>query len=125
MRVELGKKLLQSLKLRSKDDSLKVFSFVEHVKVQGLVNLEGRNKNSNNVPTDDPHFVAKVQRATEKKFWHYHIGIEQYKPGTAFGDRTSEWVLHYANHEPQFIRLAMLDFHPPFRLPHDDWLVRR
>lgn len=125
MRVELGKKLLQFLQTRDKDDSQKVFNFVTHVKQHGLANLEGRNKNSDDVPKDDPQFLAKVQRAREKKLWHYHIGIKCYKAGTVFGDRTSRWVLHYANHSPESIRLAMLDYHPPFRLPSDAWLVRR
>ncbi|EKN3612531.1 hypothetical protein NUG10_002523 [Yersinia enterocolitica] len=124
MRVEFGKKLLQHLQNLEESETGKVFRFANHVRESGLDGLEGRNKDSINVPPTDPDFEEKVKRAKEKKFWHYHIGIECYDFGR-FGDRTSKWVLHYSNYNPYYVRLAMLDYHPPFRLPRDEWLLLR
>ncbi|STZ09175.1 Uncharacterised protein [Moraxella caprae] len=42
------------LKNYPKADQIKIGLFVEHVKQFGLNNLQGRNKSSDNVPTDDP-----------------------------------------------------------------------
>lgn len=125
MRVELGIKLIKQLQKRSGEDVNKVYKFVNHVKKHGLKKLEGRNKSSDNVPKDDPAFLAKVKRAQEKKFWHYHIGIHEYEPDSVFGDKTSKYILHYANHDPCYIRVAKLDYHPPFLLPYDSWLLLR
>lgn len=124
MRVEFGRKLIEYLQTIEKEQQTKVYNFAKHVKSSGLNGLEGRNKSSAMVPTSDPEYINKVKRATEKKFWHYHVGIEFYENGS-FGDRTSMWVLHYANHEPHYLRLGMLDFHPPFRLPHDRFFKLR
>ncbi|HDL8066261.1 TPA: hypothetical protein PXQ51_002229 [Yersinia enterocolitica] len=124
MRVEFGKKLLQHLQNLEESETGKVFKFANHVREVGFAGLEGRNKNSIQVPLTDPDFEKKVRIAKEKKFWHYHVGIKVYDGGK-FGDKTSRWVLHYANYNPHYIRLAMLDYHPPFRLPRDEWLLIR
>lgn len=79
------------------DDRKKIKAFIDHVKAYGLNGLEGRNKSSDNVPTDDRDFVNKVQVALQLKLWHYHIGIDAYDMSKPFGDRTSEYVLHYMN----------------------------
>lgn len=50
-----------------------------HVRDFGLHDLVGRNKSSDNVPTDDPNWTAKVKYAQEHNLWHYHIGIHTMK----------------------------------------------
>lgn len=131
MRVELGMKLIHQLQKLVVDKTLeedqidKVFNFVEHVKANGLAGLEGRNKDSANVPLDARDYAERVSKAVAKKWWHYHIGINFYETRKNFGDRTSEYVVHYANHSPYYIRLGKLDYHPPFLLPNDDWLNLR
>lgn len=106
----------------SESDRRKIYSFYEHVKKHGLVELEGRNKNSDNVHKDDPNFLEKVAYAIKHKLWHYHIGIVRYDLSRPFGHRTSEWVLHYVNESPESIKIADLDWHPPFRLPTEERL---
>ncbi|MDN8598642.1 hypothetical protein Q0A17_04290 [Citrobacter sp. S2-9] len=103
-------------------DKKKIFAFYQHVQQKGLTLLEGRNKNSDNVPKDDPDFLAKVQYAQANKLWHYHIGIEKYDMQRPFGARTSEWILHYINDVPTCIKIADLDSHPPFSLPAQPFL---
>ncbi|MCW0310544.1 hypothetical protein NB694_000344 [Pantoea ananatis] len=131
MRVEVGKKLIIQLQNLVNDETIeakqidKVYSFINHVKIRGLTDLEGRNKDSSEVPDDAVDRDAKIKQAKDKKWWHYHIGINFYKTYKSFGDRTSEYVLHYANYSPYYIRVAKLDYHPPFLLPFDDYLNLR
>lgn len=128
MRVEMGKKLLYQLQQLVKEEILeedqidKVFNFVKHVSANGLKNLEGRNKDSSNVPLHVDDYAARVAKAVAKKWWHYHIGISLYEQRRSFGDKTSEYVIHYSNYSPYYIRLGKLDYHPPFRIPNDNWL---
>jgi hypothetical protein len=130
MRVELGKRLIKQLqdlvtdKTIEEDQIDKVYVFITHVKKNGLINLEGRNKNSDEVPEHYEDYEERRKKAREKKWWHYHIGIDSYS-GLNFGDKTSEYIIHYANHNPLYIRLGKLDYHPPFLIPYDDWLVYR
>ncbi|EMQ4858681.1 hypothetical protein JA116_13170 [Morganella morganii] len=133
MRVELGIKLakhLQNMVKKEEEQSVdqqvdKVFEFIEHVKNAGLIGLEGRNKDSSNVPLGAPDYDERVKKAKEKKWWHYHVGIWCYDTNKKFGDRTSEYIIHYANYSPYYVRLAKLDYHPPFRLPFDSFLAIR
>lgn len=122
MKVLFGKKLLQSLKNRNKSDSDKVFRFAKHLEVKGFEELEGRNKSSDNVSPNDPMFVRKVRLAQLHDWWHYHIGIASYDMSKPFGKRTSEFVLHYSRKEEPNIKLAKLDYHPPFLIPPDSYL---
>lgn len=130
MRVEFGKKLLKHLKeIVAKEEMEekqvdKVFLFADHVRTHGLKDLEGRNKNSDEIPEDYPDREKRIETARAKKWWHYHIGIECYN-GFIHGDKTSEYIIHYANHSPNYIRLGKLDYHPPFLIPFDEWLVYR
>lgn len=83
----------------------------------GFTNLEGRNKFSDDVSTDDPDFIAKVTFVNEHCLWHYHVGIHEYDPDTVHGDRTSMFVLHYKRNDPANISVNHLSPHPPFTLP--------
>ncbi|MDK4215920.1 hypothetical protein [Pantoea agglomerans] len=131
MRVEVGKHLIREIQQLVNDEIIeveqidKVFCFIDHVKASGFAGLEGRNKDSSNVPAGARNRDSKVQKALAKKWWHYHIGINFYKTRKSYGDRTSEYVLHYANHGPYYIRVAKLDYHPPFLLPHEEYLDLR
>ncbi|MGX9362205.1 hypothetical protein [Pantoea ananatis] len=131
MRVEVGKKLIKQLqsmvsnKIIQAEQIDKVYDFIDHVQASGFAGLEGRNKDSSAVPVEAVDREAKIRKALEKKWWHYHIGINFYKMHKTYGDRTSEYVLHYANHSPNYIRVAKLDYHPPFLLPYDDYLNLR
>ena len=73
------------LKNYPKADQMKIGLFVEHVKQFGLNNLQGRNKSSDNVPTDDLNWLQKVKYTQAYRLWHYHIGIPDY--AGEFGDR--------------------------------------
>jgi len=95
----------------------KISSFLVHVMKNGFDGLEGRNKFSDDVSTDDPEFVIKVKFVREHCLWHYHIGIHEYEPDTDFGDRTSMFVLHYSRMAANVVRVAHMSPHPPFTLP--------
>ena len=96
-------------------DQQKIFDFMRHVQQHGLTNLQGRNKSSDDVPTDDPEWLQKVRYAQQHNLWHYHIGIPCYSP-SPHGDCTSEYILHYIRRDKS-IRLVDLAAHPPFCLP--------
>ena len=121
MLVNISPIFKSNLKNFPKPDQLKIKAFVDHVKLHGLLNLEGRNKYSDNVPTDDPNWLIKVKQAQKYNLWHYHIGIAYYI-GT-YGDKTSEYVLHYTldviNDQ---ITLVHMSPHPPFELPDEKYL---
>lgn len=116
--------LLFSREVRNypREDRIKIWTFVEHVRLNGFSGLEGRNKNSNCIDRNDPFFLEKIQRANKHNLWHYHIGIKVYDLRNNFGDRTSEYVLHYKNMKTQILVADMLP-HPPFKLPADEYLV--
>lgn len=119
--VSFGEKFLQEFKCFPKADQKKIIQFVDYVRKHGFVGLEGRNKSSINVLSTDPEFLAKVSYAREHNLWHYHIGIPEYTPDTPFGDRTSEWVLHYIRTDDT-IKIIELGSHPPFKLPRQEYL---
>ncbi|WP_273393093.1 hypothetical protein [Actinobacillus porcinus] len=93
-----------------------IVEFVEHILKFGFTNLEGRNKSSDNVHKDDPYFAQKVKYAQEHHLWHYHIGILAFDLSKPFGDRTSEYVLHYQRFNDR-IKIVDYSAHPPFNLP--------
>ena len=106
------------------DDRKKIKAFIDHLKANGFNGLEGRNKSSDNVPTDDREFVSKVKVALQYKLWHYHIGIDAYDMTKPFGDRTSEYVLHYMNeYTPGEVKIVDFSSHPPFRPPTPPYLI--
>lgn len=104
-----------------KQDREKIFAFAYHVKKFGLINLKGRNKSSDHVPTNDPNWRDKVAYAQKYQLWHYHIGIPDYSTANN-GDLVSEYLLHYILGD-DFIKIVDLSPHPPFTLPNLDDLV--
>lgn len=121
MEVQYGQLFLKHFQRFPKDDQLKIATFVIHVQQHGLTNLQGRNKPSDNVPTDDPDWLQKVRYAQQYNLWHYHIGIPCYS-ASRHGDCTSEYVLHYIRGDG-FVKLADLAAHPPFKLPQPEYLL--
>lgn len=120
--VKFGKKLILQLKKRERSDADKIFRFANHLKVRGFKGLEGRNKSSDNVHPNDPEFVSKVKKAQQYAWWHYHIGITCYDLSRAYGDRTSEFVVHYSKKAEPEILFGKLDYHPPFMIPDESYL---
>lgn len=123
MDVSLGKLFRLEVLNFPEEDQCKIFEFIKHVQNHGLTDLEGRNKTSEDVPKDDVEFVRKVKTAQAHKLWHYHIGIVDYDFSKPYGDRTSEYVLHYKNEKiPDEIRIVDYSAHPPFRPPSSRYL---
>lgn len=121
MKVTFGQIFVRHLVNFPKSDQLKINAFVEHVKAHGLTNLHGRNKNSDNVPTDDPNWLTKVRYAQAHKLWHYHIGMPSYETATN-GEQVSEYILHYQRFDDEICIVAMTS-HPPFELPATEYLT--
>lgn len=124
MIVSLGIQFGKELANYPQEDRLKIISFIIHLKNSGFSGLEGRNKSSDNVHKDDPHYPTKVALAIQYKLWHYHIGIDEYDYSKPYGDRTSEYVIHYINElVPQEIKVVDFSAHPPFRPPSATYLI--
>lgn len=98
-----------------KKDKEKIFAFIEHVEAFGFDGLTGRNKSSDNVPTNHPNWLERVKYAQRHKLWHYHIGIPHYETASN-GEQVSEYILHYIREKDE-IKLVALSYHPPFELP--------
>lgn len=62
MEVLLGEKFKTEMRNFPESDITKIREFMRHVKEHGLDNLPGRNKASDEVPSDDSDWRAKVQR---------------------------------------------------------------
>lgn len=120
MKVIFGQKFTNHYQNFTKSDQDKINKFIYHISRHGLTNLTGRNKSSDNVPTDDPNWAAKVAYAKKHQLWHYHIGIPDYHTASN-GDQVSEYVLHYILGD-DFIKIVELDSHPPMNLPNVDYL---
>lgn len=118
----LGKKFREELRHFPTADQEKIADFIEHVQLHGLSQLEGRNKNSDNVPTDNPNWLTKVKFAQAHNLWHYHIGIPNYDSGTTFGDKTSAYLLHYVRYD-DMIKIVDFSDHPPFKFPTEAYLI--
>lgn len=121
MKVQFGRIFQQYVKNFPNSDKLKIREFIDHVENFGFVGLQGRNKSSDHVPTDDPNWSQKVAYAQRYQLWHYHIGIPNYQ-GTEQGNLTSEYILHYRLLEDRIILVAM-SAHPPFQLPSEQELI--
>lgn len=117
MNVEMSVAFQTKLKHFLKADKEKIFKFVQYVHEHGLEGLEGRNKSSAEVPTDDPNWLAKVQFAQKYQLWHYHIGIPHYETAKN-GEKVSEYILHYIRQDDK-IKLVAMSYHPPFELPNE------
>lgn len=105
----------KKLKNFPKADQLKIRRFIEHLEQFGFVGLQGRNKSSDNVPTDHLNWLERVKYAQQHKLWHYHIGIPYYETANN-GEQVSEYLLHYIR-DDNAIKLVALSYHPPFELP--------
>ncbi len=122
MIVEFAKQIKKEFLNYPLSDRIKIMEFSTHVEQYGLEGLAGRNKFSDDVPTDDPNWKDKVAYAQEHNLWHYHIGIPNYEQSSK-GDLVSEYILHYIrNDEENWIKIVDMSAHPPFSLPSEDYL---
>lgn len=108
---DFGKKLVNF----PKKDKEKIFAFIAHLENFGFEGLTGRNKSSDNVPTNHPNWLERVKYAQKHALWHYHIGIPHYETAKN-SEQVSEYILHYIRGE-NAIKLVTLSYHPPFELP--------
>lgn len=120
MEVKFGEIFATHLPNFPVKDQLKIREFVKHVKQYGLDNLIGRNKSSDNVPTNAEDYAEKVAFARKYQLWHYHIGIPNYET-TKNGEQVSEYILHYMRFD-NYIKIVAMSYHPPFQLPSEDEL---
>lgn len=102
-------------------DKEQIAKFVVHILSHGFEGLEGRNKQSDDVPFSDPDFVRKVEYAANNHLWHYHIGIIRYDLTKPYGERTSEYILHYQR-LGDVVKIVDYSPHPPFQLPTENYL---
>lgn len=121
MDVYLGERFKSELKNYPKEDQNKIVDFLLHVKEKGFSELVGRNKPSDDVPTDDPQWLKKVSYAQKYNLWHYHIGIPEYDTSGGIGNYTSKYILHYIKGDG-FIKIVDMTEHPPFNLPSDSYV---
>ena len=105
-----------------KCDKEKIADFYLHLQSHGFTGLPGRNKCSQDVPSQHPEFLRTLQYAKDYNLHHYHIGIAVYDQSNPFGDWTSEYVLHYMLVDANTVRIAEMNAHPPFKLPSIDYL---
>lgn len=117
-RVLISKQFKKEFKNYPDPDRLAISKFINHIFTYGFEKLEGLNKKSDDVKKDDPAFLSKVKYAQENNLWHYHIGIKQFDTSKPFGERTSEYVLHYQLLDGgKEVRIVDYSSHPPFKLP--------
>jgi hypothetical protein len=122
MIVSFGDEFAKQFKNFPKSDQRKIYDFAMHVRQHGFNGLQGRNKPSDNVDTNDKNFVVNVRYAIEHKLHHYHIGIPTYTQSPT-GDFTSEYILHYVRVNNDEIRIVDMDSHPPFKMPSEKYLI--
>ncbi|MGQ1580413.1 hypothetical protein ACT42A_19050 (plasmid) [Acinetobacter baumannii] len=112
--VKIREALIESMIFYKFDvnDVNKVAKFTFHIEEKGFLDLEGRNKKSNNPPKNDPDFVKKSQLAIEYKLFHYHIGIPFYTESPS-GDLTSDYVLQYSyDQQNGYVDIINVEYHP-------------
>lgn len=119
--VEMGVQFRKEFSNLPLQDQLAITAFAQHLMIFGFDNLEGKNKPSDDVPSGDPRWREKVSYAQKHHLWHYHIGIKKYDMTKPFGERTSEYVIHYQK-LGNMIRLVDYSSHPPFKLPSESYL---
>ncbi|MCK8044670.1 hypothetical protein MSG37_07220 [Shewanella sp. 1CM18E] len=102
-------------------DAIKVVTFISEYLANGWDgSLNGKNIHSENVPTDDPNWLKKVEYAQKHDLYHYHIGIPYYEISDDYS--TSEYVIHYKKIDNYHIKLVDLDYHNPMTLPKERYL---
>ncbi len=119
--VDYGTKIANEMQHFLLQDLTVIKAFADHLKQYGFEGLEGRNKPSHDVPTDDPDWREKVHYAQQHNLWHYHIGIPEYQLSNQ-GDKVSEYILHYIKMD-NGIKIVDFNQHPPFKLPAIEYLV--
>lgn len=121
MKVTLSEDFKNKVAHFPKTDRIKIAEFIQYVENHGLNGLKGRNKNSDNIPKDDPHWANKVKYAQKHYFWHYHIGIPYYEIASN-GEQVSEYILHYQHFDDR-IHIVAMTYHPPFNLPTESEIL--
>jgi hypothetical protein len=123
--VDFGELFLQELKNLPVDTQKTIAAFVAHVRIYGLIGLQGRNKPSCFVPRKDPDHTAKVAYAQGNNLHHYHIGIPTYS-SSKNGD-VSDFMIHYqliphgGSHK---VKIVWYGAHKPrFKLPEPQHLA--
>ena len=115
----------------SKAEKLKIHRFINAFQTGGFQAIDKflideykvRNKNSDDVRTEDFQFIEKVRFAQKYKLWHYHAGFYNtqkneypidngYKLSNA-QDLISQWVIHYQKISDVRIILVDIKPHPP------------
>ena len=119
--VKFGQIILSRIPAFPYSDIHKIKTFAQHVVINGFDGLPGRNKRSDDIDRDDPYYRDKVVYVDKHNLHHYHIGIPEYKDGD-FGDKTSEYILHYTLNGNE-VAIVHFDWHPPFKLPEEEMLV--
>ena len=111
----------------------KVRRFIETFLNSGLNGIDNyliqgykvRNKNSDNVDTNDSDFIKKVNHALSLKLWHYHAGFynlnNEYPIDNGYklsekNDLVSQWLIHYQKLSDSHIVLLDIMPHPPLNL---------
>ncbi|WP_141228172.1 hypothetical protein [Pseudomonas fragi] len=122
--IDMSRHFSQFYLLLPANQSDFIDEFIEHAETNGLSGLEGRLKKSDEIPTSDRLWLTKVKYAQKHNLWHYHAGYPRWDMSKPFGDRTSEWVLHFMQH-PCGTRSTLVhwDKHPPFQLPKSTQLI--
>lgn len=123
------KSYISAAKNKEKD---KILAIIQYAAVNG--NLIGykiktspvdvRNKNSDNVPSSDPAFLAKVRYAQSHQLWHIHTGfyndrkntypIDGYRLSSCGKELVSQMIMHYKDGGAGKIDFLNISGHPPF-----------
>ena len=122
MQVKFSQYFIKLLDKQDESTQDIIMDFVDHVEEFGLRKLAGRNKSSVPSSTHTKRQRAQFAYAQRHCLWHYHIGIPDYQG--EYGDKTSEYVLHYQRFDDEIVLVDMSP-HPPFELPSVDYLVVR
>ena len=109
------------------EDRQKIRNFTQHVESKGFQGLPGRNKSSEPPPSVIQKHGERAREAKvlvkQHNLWHYHVGIRTYiTQGRAYGDYTSNKVLHYCRYSDH-IKVVDVSKHPPFALPREKYLL--
>ncbi|WP_404408547.1 hypothetical protein LG272_10970 [Pseudidiomarina marina] len=122
-KVTLGKLFAQQFGNFPPDDQDKILDFIEHYQSYGFSGLCGKNVPSTRIPPETDNFEELYSFAQFYALWHYHIGIPTYETSYFEQYLTSEWLLHYRRMQRTEIRLVDLSYHPPFRMPTEEYML--